>query len=1066
MDAFAQALQSYLQTSQALRQRSASEDSLRDAFLHFLRQAFPRLSHTETLELEKYIPALRVRGGFADVIYEDLIFEFKRHLDETTIQQARTQLERYLCNQPHPERFFGMLTDGLKFQVYAWRQEGLNFIDSLDLAEITTEIPGKIAQVRLWLDAYLFHERAVMPTTDDLVRRFGEHSPTFHQGRRLLEKLWQEVQSHSTARTKFAEWQNLLSLVYGSEVGDTDLFLRHTYLALLARVLVQVVLGPSPSEPEDPASLLSGKSFQQKGLENFGEADFFVWMEPHHPDIQAFVRALALRLRSTYDLSRISEDLLKGLYQELVDPKTRHDLGEFYTPDWLAELTLREVGFPEAEKPSLLDPACGSGTFLFTAIRLRSQKLQGASLVEWATSHLAGLEVHPLAVFIARTNFLLALKDHLKHYRKRLHIPIYMADALSLPEKEIDRGALRISVPVDAIIQSTGKDPFSLSPFFELPVELARSPEKFSQALSALMDFARPDLPEEAARTGLEARLKEILHPAAADLSPWQRNLRLMRWLLKEPPTDSVWGFILSNASQPALLAHRQFDFVAGNPPWLAYRYVQRPDYQKRLKDLAIKTYQLLESRQTHLFTQMELATLFLAVCERHYLREGGTLAFVMPRSILTGAKQHAAFQKRYLARTHHILDCERVSPLFNVPTCVVIYRKGSAPPAPTVPVTRWAGTLPTHNASYPEALKHLRRSETTFTLPTPRGESPYLKKVTQGATIVPRTFWFVRPAENVIAQDETRPELETDPRIQPQAKAPWKGLSLRGAVEAHYLYATLLSDDLLPFGWRNLSLIVLPLHEGRLLSSEEAIARGHTGLANWLAKAERHWKENSKTSGRIKSIYDRLDYERCLTKQTPVGPYKLLYNTSGTHLCACVIDTGAIASQRLHDLPVQGFVADTTTYWLETENREEAHYLCAILNSPFVDEYIKPFQTKGSFGATSGKGERHIHRRPFELLPIPQYDGKDEGHRRLAELSRACHEKGAAFMKGMRGEEDEDRKPRIGTLRQKVREMLREELQEIEKLTRGLLAVEKVSPLASEAPPGLFAGAEGEITS
>ncbi len=799
MDAFAEALQSYLQRYQDLRERSASEDSLRDAFLTFLRQAFPRLRHTERFELEKYIPGLRVQGGFADVIYEDLIFEFKRHLDEPTIQQAEPQLEGYLRNQPNPERFFGILTDGLKFRVYAWREERLTFIDSLDLDESLLENPEKIAQVRLWLDAYLFHEQAISPTTDDLVRRFGEHSPTFHQGRRLLQKIWQEAQSDPTARTKFAEWQNLLSLVYGSEVGDTDLFLRHTYLALLARVLVQVVLEPSPAAPDNPASLLSGESFQQKGLENLGQADFFVWMDPEHPDIQAFVGALALRLRSTYDLSRISEDLLKGLYQELVDPETRHDLGEFYTPDWLAELTLGEAGFLEAEKPSFLDPACGSGTFLFTAIRLQSEKLRGADLVEWAITHLAGLEVHPLAVFIARTNFLLALRAHLKAYRKRLHIPIYMADALSLPEKDIDQGTLRISVPVDSITQSTGKDPFSLSPFFELPVELARNPEKFSQALSALMDFASPELPEEAARTGLETRLKEILPSPAADLSPWQRNLRLMRWLLKAPPTDSVWDFILSNASRPALLAHRKFDFVAGNPPWLAYRFVRRKDYQERLRNLVIKTYQLLESRQTHLFTHMELATLFFAVCERHYLKEGGTLAFVMPRSILTGAKQHAAFQKRYLARAHHLLDSERVSPLFNVPTCVVLYRKDGVPPAPTVPVTRWEGTLPTHNASYEEALKHLRRSESTFTPLTPLGQSPYLPQIIQGANIVPRALWFVRPALDVITMDEERPQIETDPRIQPQAKAPWKGLSLRGAVEAPYLYATLLSNDLLP---------------------------------------------------------------------------------------------------------------------------------------------------------------------------------------------------------------------------------------------------------------------------
>ena len=47
------------------------------------------------------------------------------------------------------------------------------------------------------------------------------------------------------------------------------------------------------------------------------------------------------------------------LCQELVDPMDRAELGEFYTPDWLAELALEEIGY---SKGTLLDPACGSGS--------------------------------------------------------------------------------------------------------------------------------------------------------------------------------------------------------------------------------------------------------------------------------------------------------------------------------------------------------------------------------------------------------------------------------------------------------------------------------------------------------------------------------------------------------------------------------------------------------------------------------------------------------------------------------------------------------------------------------
>ena len=1034
MSSFEATLKEYLERRKELVERGVSEDSLRDAFLEFLRRAFPKLTRAESLELEKHIPRLRVRGGFADILYEDLIFEFKRRLDpESLIKRAERQLESYLRNQPDPERFFGMLTDGEKILVYVLRDEKLEKIDDITLDGSS---PEKARFCKIWLDSYLFHERLVPPTTEDIVRQFGVHSPTFHQGMRVLKSLWTEVRSSPAAQTKFAEWQNLLSLVYGSEVGEENLFLRHTYLALFARVLAFVVLLQKTPQETDIEPLLSGKAFQQKGLKNFGQADFFIWMGAQNPLFVEFLYSLGLRLTTTYDLSHITEDLLKELYQKLVDPETRHDLGEFYTPDWLAELTLRRAGFLEAENPSLLDPACGSGTFLFTAIRLQSQKLQGAALVEWASSHLAGLEVHPLAVLIAQTNFLLALRPHLKHYKESLSLPIYMADALSLPHEKTLSPSLFVPVPVETLAKTTSKNPYyDLHAAFEIPVALAQDPKKFDKALSALVELAQPHHSIQTARTGLEKRLLKLGLPED-QIRTWQRKFRLMRWLLQEPPTDTVWEFILRNAYQPALLAHRQFRFVVGNPPWLAYRYVKRPDYQERLRTLLTQTYHLLPSQDTHLFTQMELATLFFAVCEKHYLREGGTLAFVMPRSILTGAKQHAAFQKHYLSKAHLLIDCEQVKPLFRVPACVVIYHKNPSTPSPSIPLLQLSGELPHHNSSWSEAEKTLQEEKSSFSLPQPLGESPYLANLRAGASIYPRVFWFVRPQEGVEILDIERPQIETDPRIQQQAKAPWKGRSLQGAVEAEYLYATLLSDDMLPFGWRQLSLTVLPLGklQRRPINSNLASEEGHTGLEEWLQKADALWQKHRKSQ---EDLLPYLNWQNKLTLQTPAGPYKLLYNASGTYLCACVVETPAVTQTPVYGLPVQGFIADITTYWFETDDPEEAYYLAAILNSPLVDKLIKPFQTKGSFGADRGRGERHVCRRPFEVVPIPRYRGSEVVHRMLARLGRRCHRRVRAFL---RGSHRKVLGGRIGTLRQKVRAYLRHELKVIDALVRRLI--------------------------
>jgi hypothetical protein len=51
----------------------------------------------------------------------------------------------------------------------------------------------------------------------------------------------------------------------------------------------------------------------------------------------------------------VREDVLKGVYQQLIDPKDRHDLGEYYTPDWLCERIVQELlpkaGYKKVSRP-------------------------------------------------------------------------------------------------------------------------------------------------------------------------------------------------------------------------------------------------------------------------------------------------------------------------------------------------------------------------------------------------------------------------------------------------------------------------------------------------------------------------------------------------------------------------------------------------------------------------------------------------------------------------------------------------------------------------------------------
>ena len=106
-----------------------------------------------------------------------------------------------------------------------------------------------------------------------------------------------------------------------------------------------------------------------------------------------------------------------------------------YTPDWLAERIVTEV-ITDPLHNRALDPGCGSGTFLFHAIRhyLAAADADGLSnedAIRGATEHVIGLDLHPLAVTFARVTYLLAIgMERLAARRGPFSVRVYLGDSL------------------------------------------------------------------------------------------------------------------------------------------------------------------------------------------------------------------------------------------------------------------------------------------------------------------------------------------------------------------------------------------------------------------------------------------------------------------------------------------------------------------------------------------------------------------------------------------------------------------------------------------------------------
>ncbi len=70
---------------------------------------------------------------------------------------------------------------------------------------------------------------------------------------------------------------------------------------------------------------------------------------------------------SRYDFTTIKGDILTGIYDRFMDRAQRKKLGEFYTPPSIARYIIKQCGVNRESR--VLDPACGSGTFLIEAYR-------------------------------------------------------------------------------------------------------------------------------------------------------------------------------------------------------------------------------------------------------------------------------------------------------------------------------------------------------------------------------------------------------------------------------------------------------------------------------------------------------------------------------------------------------------------------------------------------------------------------------------------------------------------------------------------------------------------------
>ncbi len=932
------------------------------------------------IDFEK--PAPEVRGRI-DALLGRTVFELKSDLRRER-NDAEDGLARYLSEREGQtgEKFVGIATDGADFVAYFLRGDSV-----VEVGAHRTD-PENSWELLAWLRSTVAIGEDLLPDPETIRREFGRESLAARRALDDLGELWGQVAQTPEARLKRELWNRLLSLAYGAEVGDEPVFLRHadtlflqhTYLVIVAKALAWMAMIEAP--PQDAAAVLHGAGFADYGVTGQSEPDFFDWVLEAGGGA-GFVMRVARQV-NRFRLHDIRVDILKALYESLIDPEARHDLGEYYTPDWLAErMVSASVDSPLTQR--VMDPACGSGTFLFHAVRTVLEAAEEAGLppaeaARRAAGKVAGIDIHPVAVIFARVTFLLALMPALRReHPGSVTLPVYLGDALQwnrprpgengdYPDMFADADTLEIFVPAVALDSPTPK---RLAPAtLRFPAAIAADAALFDRVLAAMVEGSA----RSQSADSFAAAMKREVFASEDDWKTLRKTYETMRSLHGEG-RDHIWGYVARNLARPVWLSSedQKADVVIGNPPWVAYRYMSA-SFQKRFRAECGAARLWVGGKVA---TQQDLSGYFYMRAALLYMKKSGRIALLMPYAALS-RQAYREFRRGEVVWAGYVEFRLRfaaawtfgpeVQPLFPVPSCALFaeVHDGVAPAALPAEVRAFDGELPRRNADAAEAGASL--AETPAPWPAEavgEGGSPYRGAFRQGASLVPRRLVLVEPLRPAGRLPPSPAFPPVRGRTGNQDKAPWKTLAPpEGPVEREFLRPVLPGESVTPFRLLDPPLAVIPWDAERdeLMDAQGADRRGWTRLARWLEKTEALWNRHRRST---MTHLERIDYHGELSCQFPIAPIRIAYTKAGTNLAATVIrDRTAIVDHKL--------------YWAPVRSLAEARYLCGILNSEALRAAVAPYQAQGQWGA------RDFDKYVFNLS-IPRFEKDNVLHQQLA---------------------------------------------------------------------------------
>lgn len=854
---------------------------------------------------------------------------------------------------------------------------------------------------------------------------------------RMLFEEWQELfhlsENDNGQNLDIEKRKKALSDIFGEQIDDVEmdykaLFVLQTTYAIIVKLIACRVIARLTREAEGDViyfsdltqvtserlrgfmeNLEDGYSYAIGGIRNLLEGDFFSWYASEEQwteeEAKCIRRVILVLDRYSYNAftrGYAAIDIFKDLYMEIMPNEVRHSLGEYFTPSWLADYVIDNSVEMVGNIPwRAIDPCCGSGIFVASLIKhvigkrdiIGASKEEKAELLQEILERVTGVDINPLSVLTARVSYMLAISPLLGE--ETIEIPIYLGDSANIPVRVEIEGVACYSCSVST---KRGK----------IDVTLPRSfveRRDFLERMNVIQQLVKTENADQVyekfvSDIGEEERREELLE-CIRRLSGRLTGLHEKRW-------DGIWMRIVSNYMLVARI--RDMDIIVGNPPWVKWEYLPQM-YAEKIKSLCVSRH--LFSGQTYMGAiSLNICALISNVTASAWLRPEGVLAFLMPRTLMT-QDSYAGFrnfytdpekrERLYLQRADDwsgagnpfIFTTEKFLTYY-YRRSYVDYRRDGVPI--WFPEKERRTDIRYLNAfnSYGEVAEYfsigsgrayqLDENRTGFTMVRDEessraelygriiGEFSY--KARSGVEFTPAEVYFIEPVRP--CGNGKRYRFRNAQFTASVYKAAVQG---ELELETEFIYPVMKSPCIREFGVaENQNYCIFPYRRGetKCLSEAELAAQAEY-LAGYLAKSRKLIEKQSRRSRAIA----RGDAFYALSKvgEYTYGDYAVTFRDNTKLVAAVVSPVPTPWGER--KLPVCAKHAPIIS--MDKQGRyiteEEAYYICGILNTGVVQEYMR-----FSFSGRSYSINFNIK--------CPLYDAGDPLHKRIAELSRRAHER------------------------------------------------------------------------